>query len=197
MESRFGHQDQSKNNRTWFVLLDSLASPKEKKIWSLKGATHQLVVDKKFSWLSSHVFHSFQEYGDLTIGKMKVADFQGFAKRNTTATGSNETQRPRVSPVTDAVPSGDVPMEILWRRLKSAGSHQTATDIRRKIRHAEKVVVIYSWPLLLNDWLFSCSTEKEIPHRYHPRYRSQIHWRLRNQVWLHHERQTKGVLLML
>lgn len=82
----------------------------------------------------SHV----QEYGDLTIGKMKVADFQGFAKRNTTATGSNETQRPRVSPVTDAVPSGDVPMEILWRRLKSAGSHQTATDIRRKIRHAEK-----------------------------------------------------------
>ena len=82
---------------------------------------------------------------------MKVADFQGFAKRNTTATGSNETQRPRVSPVTDAVPSGDVPMEILWRRLKSAGSHQTATDIRRKIRHAEKVVVIYSWPLLLND----------------------------------------------
>jgi len=78
---------------------------------------------------TSHV----QEYGDLEIGKLKVAEFQGY----TNTTGTNGKKVARISPLLDAVPSGDVPLEILRQQLKWSSSHEAA-DIQRKIRHTEK-----------------------------------------------------------
>ena len=75
-----------------------------------------------------------QEYGDLTIGKMKVAEFQGNSKA---PVASNSRQR--VSPLLDAVPSGDVPLEILRHKLRKSGSNEESTDIQRAIRGIEKV----------------------------------------------------------
>ena len=75
-----------------------------------------------------------QEYGDLTIGKMKVAEFQGNSKAPVASNG-----RQRVSPLLDAVPSGDVPLEILRHKLRKSGSNEESSDIQRAIRGIEKV----------------------------------------------------------
>ncbi len=76
-----------------------------------------------------------QEYGDLSIGKMKVAEFQGNGKAPVASNG-----RKRVSPLLDAVPSGDVPLEILRHKLRRGGSNEETSDIQRAIRGIEKVL---------------------------------------------------------
>ncbi|XP_046633726.1 legumain-like [Daphnia pulicaria] len=78
---------------------------------------------------TSHV----QEYGDLTIGKMKVGEFQGKGKAPMASNG-----RKRVSPLLDAVPSGDVPLEILRHKLRKMNSSPGSAEIQRKIRGIEK-----------------------------------------------------------
>ena len=76
-----------------------------------------------------------QEYGDLKIGKLKVAEFQG---REKAASASNG--RRFVSPLLDAVPSGDVPLEILKHKARLSGSNGEAEAVQRKIHHMEKVL---------------------------------------------------------
>ncbi|KAI9561023.1 hypothetical protein GHT06_011979 [Daphnia sinensis] len=78
---------------------------------------------------TSHV----QEYGDLSIGKMKVGEFQGKAKAPVASNG-----RTRVSPLLDAVPSGDVPLAILRHKLLRSNSSPESADIQRKLRRIEK-----------------------------------------------------------
>lgn len=77
---------------------------------------------------TSHV----QEYGDLTIGKMKVAEFQGKISKPAT------NGRKFVSPLLDAVPSGDVPLEILRHKMTGANSIEEVGEYQRKIRQMEK-----------------------------------------------------------
>jgi len=74
-----------------------------------------------------------QEYGDLTIGKMKVAEFQGKISKPAT------NGRKFVSPLLDAVPSGDVPLEILRHKMTGANSIEEVGEYQRKIRQMEKV----------------------------------------------------------
>lgn len=92
---------------------------------------------------------SFQEYGDLTIGKLKVAEFQGKVRAPAAPNG-----RERVSPLLDAVPSGDVPLEILRHKLRKSASNQESSAVQRAIRGIEKVcflqhfilsVGVYNW----------------------------------------------------
>jgi len=78
---------------------------------------------------TSHV----QEYGDLKLGKMKVAAFQGHGKKTVAPNNKIAT-----SPLLDAVPSGDVPLEIMRRKLNSVNSIKESGDIKRKIRHLQK-----------------------------------------------------------
>ncbi len=80
-----------------------------------------------------------QEYGDLTIGKMKVAEFQG-SKALLKSSNGDAGRRKRVSPLLDAVPSGDVPLEILRHRMRASNSNEEALEIQRKIRQMEKVI---------------------------------------------------------
>lgn len=78
---------------------------------------------------TSHV----QEYGDLKIGKLKVAEFQGREKAVSVSNG-----RRFVSPLLDAVPSGDVPLEILKHKARLSGSNGEAEAVKKKIHHIEK-----------------------------------------------------------
>lgn len=64
---------------------------------------------------------------------MKVSEFQG--KNNKPATNG----RKFVSPLIDAVPSGDVPLEILRRKMESSNSVEEVGEFQRKIRQIEKV----------------------------------------------------------
>ena len=68
------------------------------------------------------------------MGKMKVGEFQGYKKH-----AAVSKTKAYVSPLLDAVPSEDVPLEILRRKLKS----QTTTDgiefIQSQIRHLLEV----------------------------------------------------------
>jgi len=82
---------------------------------------------------TSHV----QEFGDLEIGKMKVAEFQGFGNA-TVAAVNGGMKKAHISPLLDAVSSGDVPLEILRHQLKLSKSEKLTSDIERKIRHTEK-----------------------------------------------------------
>ena len=65
---------------------------------------------------------------------MKVGDFQGKAKAPVASNG-----RKRVSPLLDAVPSGDVPLEILRHKLRKSNSSPESVEIQRKLRGIEKV----------------------------------------------------------
>ena len=70
----------------------------------------------------------------MQIGKMKVAAFQSYGNRSVDPNNKNF-----VSPILDAVPSGDVPLEILRRQLNSVNSEKEISDVQRKIRHLQKV----------------------------------------------------------
>ena len=76
----------------------------------------------------------FQEYGDLAMGKMKVSEFQGYKKH-----APASKAKTYVSPLLDAVPSEDVPLEILRQNLKSETTIDGIEDIQRQIRHVEEV----------------------------------------------------------
>lgn len=94
-----------------------------------------------------------QEYGDLSIGKMKVAEFQGNGKSPVASNG-----RKRVSPLLDAVPSGDVPLEILRHKLRKGGSNEETSDIQRAIRGIEKVLIFFfkkTFSSCKNVWLWT------------------------------------------
>ena len=65
---------------------------------------------------------------------MKVAAFQGHGKKTVAPNNKIAT-----SPLLDAVPSGDVPLEIMRRKLNSVNSIKESGDIKRKIRHLQKV----------------------------------------------------------
>lgn len=67
---------------------------------------------------------------------MKVAEFQGKASKQPVASNSHK----HVSPLLDAVPSGDVPLEILRRQMSASNSDEEINDIKRKIRLIEKVI---------------------------------------------------------
>ena len=70
---------------------------------------------------------------------MKVAEFQGFGNA-TVAAANGGMKKARISPLLDAVSSGDVPLEILRHQLKLSKSEKLTSDIERKIRHTEKVL---------------------------------------------------------
>ena len=65
---------------------------------------------------------------------MSVAEFQGYDRP-----AENQLPSRKFSPLDDAVPSGDVPLEILRRKLGYSNSDESSKDISRKIRHIEKV----------------------------------------------------------
>ena len=65
---------------------------------------------------------------------MKVGEFQGYKKQAAASNGKTY-----VSPLLDAVPSGDVPLEILRQKLNSQNSANEIVDIQRQIRRIEKV----------------------------------------------------------
>ncbi|XP_059178979.1 legumain-like [Physella acuta] len=65
---------------------------------------------------TSHVM----EYGDLKMGNLKLADFQG----NLTSRTFNFGRGLPYHPTVDAVPSEDVKMEILKRKIRSDSSNQ-------------------------------------------------------------------------
>ena len=69
---------------------------------------------------------------------MKVGDFQGKAKAPMASNG-----RKRVSPLLDAVPSGDVPLEILRHKLRKSNSSPESVEIQRKLRGIEKVFLFF------------------------------------------------------
>jgi len=75
----------------------------------------------------SHVM----QYGDLEMGQLKVADFQGSGSK------ANKISTTHVPPELDAVPSGDVPLEILKRKLERADSLSEQVDIRLQITALE------------------------------------------------------------
>ena len=87
-----------------------------------------------------------QEYGDLTIGKMKVAEFQGKISKPAT------NGRKFVSPLLDAVPSGDVPLEILRHKMSGANSIEEVGEYQKKIRQMEKVRNAVLFSLMLNNF---------------------------------------------
>lgn len=70
-----------------------------------------------------------------------MAEFQGKAKAPTALNG-----RERVSPLLDAVPSGDVPLEILRHKLRKSGSNEETTQVQRAIRRIEKVYLVICLP---------------------------------------------------
>ncbi len=70
---------------------------------------------------------------------MKVAEFQG--SKALLKSNGDADRRKRVSPLLDAVPSGDVPLEILRHRMRASNSNEEALDIQRKIRQMEKVLL--------------------------------------------------------
>lgn len=78
---------------------------------------------------TSHV----QEYGDLKIGKLKVAEFQGRDKAVSVSNGHRF-----ISPLLDAVPSGDVPLEILKHKARLSSSNEETETVQRKINHMQK-----------------------------------------------------------
>ncbi|KAH3845222.1 hypothetical protein DPMN_087497 [Dreissena polymorpha] len=83
----------------------------------------QFLITKKET-NSSHVM----EYGDLTIGQMTVAEFQG------TQMGPARNDDPTDTDYcTDKVKSEDVPLEILRRSLDLVETKQEAAEIQRKI----------------------------------------------------------------
>ncbi|XP_005101870.1 legumain [Aplysia californica] len=118
---------------------------------------------------TSHVM----EYGDLSLGKLKVADFQG----NYTKSSLLFTPDRKMHPTADAVPSEDVALEILKRKVATASGdagirHRAALHglLKKKEQTQEffKNVVglvteshLYSYliaaPLKFSD--FSCYTE--------------------------------------
>lgn len=63
-----------------------------------------------------------------------MAEFQGKAKAPTAPNG-----RERVSPLLDAVPSGDVPLEILRHKLRKSSSNEETGRVQMAIRKIEKV----------------------------------------------------------
>ncbi|KAL4238849.1 hypothetical protein ACF0H5_003556 [Mactra antiquata] len=71
---------------------------------------------------TSHV----QEYGDLSIGEMTVAEFQG-------TQAAKNAQAPPKDPCEDAVKSEDVPLEILRRSLNLVKSKEEAREIEIKL----------------------------------------------------------------
>ena len=75
----------------------------------------------------SHVM----QYGDLEMGQLKVADFQGSGSK------ANKISTTHVPPELDAVPSGDVPLEILKRKLERADSLSEQVDILNQITTLE------------------------------------------------------------
>ena len=74
---------------------------------------------------------------------MKVAAFQGYGNRSV-----NRNNRISVSPTIDAVSSGDVPLEILRRRLNSVNSQKESDEIRTQIHHLQKVQIIIYYNIL-------------------------------------------------
>ncbi|KAL3875923.1 hypothetical protein ACJMK2_033827 [Sinanodonta woodiana] len=74
---------------------------------------------------TSHVM----EYGDLTIGGMTVAEFQG--NQQSSVFLSNDID---VDPCKDAVPSEDVPLAILERRLEAAASQTQREQLEEQLR---------------------------------------------------------------
>ena len=70
------------------------------------------------------------EYGDLQVAQLKVADFQGSGGKNKVSTAHFPSQL-------DAVPSGDVPLEILKRKLERADSLSEQVDILNQITTLE------------------------------------------------------------
>ena len=131
--------------RTWSKKRSSNNSPSSAK--KQLRPTFKWVEKCWLYWHTDMIVRIFQEYGDLEIGKLKVAEFQGY----TNTTGTNGKKVAHISPLLDAVPSGDVPLEILRQQLKWSSSHEAA-DIQRKIRHTEKV----KWSLPISP--FHCVT---------------------------------------
>jgi len=75
----------------------------------------------------SHVM----EYGDLSMGQLKVADFQGYAAK------TGKTASVHVPAHLDAVPSGDVPLEILKHRVSEAETVEEQMEIQKEIHFFE------------------------------------------------------------
>lgn len=70
---------------------------------------------------TSHV----QEYGDLSIGKLKVAEFQGEA-------ACNCINRLKKAPL-DPVPSSEVPLMILKRKMQLSNSVHDQAAVKKKL----------------------------------------------------------------
>jgi len=84
---------------------------------------------------TSHV----QEFGDLTMGKEKVARFQ--SNEGVMLGTSNQWTAP--TPIRDAVPSPDVPLMVLRKKLEKATSameyEETLIEIRKEEESREQI----------------------------------------------------------
>ncbi|KAK3585993.1 hypothetical protein CHS0354_033110 [Potamilus streckersoni] len=77
---------------------------------------------------TSHVM----EYGDLTIGDMTVAEFQG--NQLSPVFLSNNIGTKEKDPCDDGVPSEDVPLAILERKLEAATSQTQREQLEEQLR---------------------------------------------------------------
>ena len=65
------------------------------------------------------------------MGSMKVSEFLGGAKKSKDVAANKKTG---VSPKSDAVPSGDVPLEILKHKLMDSDSIKEKIALKKEIR---------------------------------------------------------------
>jgi len=86
----------------------------------------QETLDKQFSIVKNETTTSHvMEFGDLTIGKMSVSEFQG---RKSSFSVTKKTFR-KNSEIIDAVPSFEVPLMILRKSLSKAQSENSADKV--------------------------------------------------------------------
>ncbi|KAK3917205.1 Legumain [Frankliniella fusca] len=81
---------------------------------------------------TSHV----EEYGDLDIGSLPVAYFQGYRQ---TVSFEEFLEANEIPPIVDAVSSRDVPLEILKRQYESAVDKRTKRILEFKIKRMQKM----------------------------------------------------------
>jgi len=100
---------------------------------------------------TSHVM----EYGDLSLGKLPVAQFQGLKKTQRFAYSAKSYKT--------TAPSYEVPMDILYRRLSSANSQDERRKIKAQITdmQSKRQLVERTWSKIVRNIAFSTFQEEK------------------------------------
>uniref|UniRef100_A0A8C4NIC2 legumain n=1 Tax=Eptatretus burgeri TaxID=7764 RepID=A0A8C4NIC2_EPTBU len=103
----------------------------DQKDLSSETLQQQFTIVKEKTSGSSHVM----QFGDLSIGEMKVIEFQGNNKVPAAAAASTVSTKP----FEDAIPSPDVPLAILQRQLQKEENENLANTIRQKLHELVEI----------------------------------------------------------